>query len=33
MLPPDDDVGLLFSPVSLVAVKSLGFLVDLKLIR
>ena len=29
MLPPDDDVPLLFSLVSLVAVKSLGFLVDL----
>jgi hypothetical protein len=29
MLPPDDDLPLLLSLISLVAVKSLGFLVDL----
>ena len=28
MLTSDNDVGLLFSPVTLVTVKSLGFLVD-----
>jgi len=31
VLPPDDDVGLLFSPVTLVAIKGTGFLVNFQL--